>query len=154
MAWTNAATRKRGLDFNAFFGTLSKESTGNERIQKEVLGMDKKEQETKDLMQDLQNESEAIRQSVTIGRLIQDAADREHERAKGTIKILAGLLALSLLINMVVVGAFLWYESQWEYESTTTTTTTVEQDTGTGEGNNIYQSGESAQYHEAERKGE
>ncbi len=137
MVWTNAATRKRGLDFNAFFGILKKESTGNERIQKEVFGMGKKEQETKDLIQELQNESEAIRQSVTIGRLIQDAADREHERAKGTIKILAGLLALSLLINMVVVGAFLWYESQWEYESTTTTTTTQTVDGSDAEINNI-----------------
>lgn len=95
------------------------------------------EQETKDFMQELQNESEAIRQSVVIGRLIQDAADREHERANGIIKILAGLLALSLLINMAIVGAFLWYESQWEYETTTTTTTTQTVDGSDAEINNI-----------------
>lgn len=57
---------------------------------------------------------------------------------------------MSIAVNIIIVGAFLWYESQWEYE-TTTTTTTIEQDTGTGNGNNVYQSGESAQYHEAEK---
>lgn len=107
------------------------------------------------LMQELSNENDAIRQSVIIGRIIQDtadktqqAADKAAERSHRIIKWLAWLLALSIAVNIIIVGAFLWYESQWEYE-TTTTTTTIEQDTGTGNGNNVYQSGESAQYHEA-----
>lgn len=111
------------------------------------------------LMQELSNENDAIRQSVIIGRIIQDtadktqqAADKAAERSHRIIKWLAWLLALSIAVNIIIVGAFLWYESQWEYE-TTTTTTTIEQDTGTGNGNNVYQSGESAQYHEGQKDG-
>lgn len=106
--------------------------------------MDKKEQETKDFMQELQNESEAIRQSVVIGRLIQDAVDRESENAQKDkdrltkiVKIMAWILALSIFINVAIVGAFLWYESQWEYETTTTTTTTQTVDGSDAEINNI-----------------
>lgn len=54
------------------------------------------------------------------------------------------ILAL-IFVNLLEVGLFIWYESQFE-TTTTTTTTTVEQDTGEGNGNNIYQSGERANY--------
>lgn len=87
------------------------------------------------LMQELSNENDAIRQSVIIGRIIQDtadktqqAADKAAERSHRIIKWLAWLLALSIAVNIVIVGAFLWYESQWEYETTTTTTQTVDGD--------------------------
>lgn len=109
------------------------------------------------LMQELSNENDAIRQSVIIGRIIQDtadktqqAADKAAERSHRIIKWLAWLLALSIAVNVVIVGAFLRYESQME---TTTTTTTVEQDTGEGNGNAVYLSGESAQYHEGQKDG-
>lgn len=108
------------------------------------------------LMQELSNENDAIRQSVIIGRIIQDtadktqqAADKAAERSHRIIKWLAWLLALSIAVNIIIVGAFLQYESQME---TTTTTTTVEQDTGTGSGDNVFQSGESAQYHDYQPK--
>lgn len=46
-------------------------------------------------------------------------------------------LIISILVNLVLVGAFLWYESQWEYTTTETTTTTQEVE-GDGAGiNNI-----------------
>lgn len=87
------------------------------------------------LMQELSNENDAIRQSVIIGRIIQDtadktqqAADKAAERSHRIIKWLAWLLALSIAVNIIIVGAFLWYESQWEYETTTTTTQTVDGD--------------------------
>ena len=56
-------------------------------------------------------------------------------------------LMVSILVNLAIVGSFLWYESQWEY-TTTDTETTITQDTGEGNGNNVYQSGENATYHE------
>ena len=87
------------------------------------------------LMQELSNENDAIRQSVIIGRIIQDtadktqqAADKAAERSHRIIKWLVCLLALSVIANIVIVSIFLWYESQWEYETTTTTTQTVEGD--------------------------
>lgn len=33
------------------------------------------------------------------------------------------IIVLSILMNLAIVGVFLWRESQWEYTSTTTTTT-------------------------------
>ena len=110
------------------------------------------------LMQELSNKNDAIRQSVIIGRIIQDtadktqqAADKAAERSHRIIKWLVCLLALSVIANIVIVSIFLWYESQME--TTTTTTTTVEQDTGEGNGNAVYLSGESAQYHEGQKDG-
>ncbi len=101
------------------------------------------------LMQELSNENDALKQSVIIGRIIQDSIDKTVERNHRIIKWLVWLLALSIAVNVIIVGAFLWYESQME---TATTTTTVEQDTGTGNGNAVYLSGESAQYHDYQPK--
>lgn len=69
------------------------------------------------------------------------------DRAKDCKRLWIALI-ISLLINVVIVGAFLWYESQWEY-ATEQICTTVEQDTGEGTGNNVYQAGEYASYSEA-----
>lgn len=55
------------------------------------------------------------------------------------------ILLVSLCVNLLIVGLFLLYESQFT-TTETTVTTTVEQDTGEGEGNNVYQAGENAQY--------
>ena len=33
------------------------------------------------------------------------------------------VLIISILCNLIIVGSFLWYESQWEYTTTETTTT-------------------------------
>lgn len=59
------------------------------------------------LMQELSNENDAIRQSVIIGRIIQDtadktqqAADKAAERSHRIIKWLAWLLALSIAVNI------------------------------------------------------
>lgn len=113
------------------------------------------------LMQELSNENDAIRQSVIIGRIIQDtadktqqAADKAAERSHRIIKWLAWLLALSIAVNIIIVGAFLWYESQWEYETTTTTTQTVEGDSA--EINNVEgnQYKDSASHYEGTEKTE
>lgn len=69
------------------------------------------------------------------------------DRAKDCRRLWIALI-VSLLVNLFIVGAFLWYESQWEY-TTEQVYTTVEQDTGEGAGNNVYQAGEYASYSEA-----
>lgn len=43
-------------------------------------------------------------------------------------------LIVSILINVAIVGSFLWYELQFDYVATTTTEVT--QDTGLGGGEN------------------
>lgn len=106
--------------------------------------MDNKDTNKDKLTKELENENDAMKQSVMVARILADVS-QQYERYFKRMWI---VLIISILTNIALVGSFLWYESQWEYE-TSTTTTTIEQDTGTGNGNNIYQSGESAQYHEA-----
>lgn len=72
--------------------------------------------------------------------------DLLEQKKKENFRLWIVILAL-IAVNLLEVAAFVWYESQFEVTETTTTTT-VEQDTGTGEGNNVYQSGEQAQYNE------
>lgn len=50
-------------------------------------------------------------------------------------------LVISILVNLAIVGGFLWYESQWDYFAETTTD--VVQDTR-GEGSNLLQVGDSS----------
>lgn len=60
------------------------------------------------------------------------------EYKKKESKFLFIVLVISLVVNILEVGAFLWYESQWEYTDTvTTTTTTTTEQSVDGEGGNI-----------------
>ena len=49
------------------------------------------------------------------------------EYKKKETKLLFILLVISFIVNIAQVGAFLWFESQWEFSDTITTTTTTEQ---------------------------
>lgn len=91
-------------------------------------------------LKDLKSEEDALDQSIALNRitltLLQDGT-------KNYKRVWIALM-LSILVNLLLVWSFLWYEGQWELSSTETTTIT--QDSGEGEGNNIYQSGENATY--------
>ena len=69
-----------------------------------------------------------------------------EEKAKEAKRLWIALI-VSILVNAFLVTAFFYYESQFT-TTVDTVTTTVTQDTGEGQGNNIYQSGESATYNE------
>ena len=58
-------------------------------------------------------------QSLAVIQLCRDLL--EHK--KRDTKILLAALIVSLLTNLAIVGAFLWYESGWTYKDTVTTTT-------------------------------
>ena len=58
-------------------------------------------------------------QSLAIIQLCRDLL----EYKKRDTKILFIALIISLLTNLAIVAAFLWYESGWDYTDTTTTTT-------------------------------
>lgn len=73
--------------------------------------------------------------------------DLLEQKKKENFRLWIVILAL-ILVNLVEVGIFFWYESQFETVDTVTETTTVEQDAGEGNGNNVYQAGEHAQYNE------
>lgn len=89
---------------------------------------------------DLLKGKNALDQSIALNRIVMTLLEQNKRRDR----ILSLLLVISILINALIVGGFLWYESQWEV--TTTTTTTITQDSGQGNGNNVYQSGDSAKY--------
>lgn len=84
----------------------------------------------------------ALDQSLALNKVTMSLL---HDRALECKRLWIALI-ISILVNVFTVSAFLWYESQWEY--TTTETTTVTQDTGEGTGNNVYQAGENATYHQ------
>ncbi len=65
---------------------------------------------------------EALSQSIALSDVVKDLLDTT-KRQLNRIYI---ILAISILVNLAIVGAFLWYESQWEYETTETITQTVD----------------------------
>lgn len=92
----------------------------------------------------IKNDPEALDQSIALNRIVIDLLKTRHKEDT-TMK---ALLALSIIVNLIICGIFIAYESQFQTVSTTTTTTEVTQDTGEGEGNNVYQAGENAVYEE------
>lgn len=88
----------------------------------------------------LRKEEDALDQSVALNRIVMTMLESKR-REDFWLRI---ILIISLLVNIVIAGIFVVYESQWQY--TETTTTTVTQDTGEGSGNSVYQAGENANY--------
>lgn len=88
----------------------------------------------------LRKEEDALDQSVALNRIVMTMLESKR-REDFWLRI---ILIIILLVNIVIAGIFVVYESQWQY--TETTTTTVTQDTGEGSGNNVYQAGENANY--------
>ena len=79
-------------------------------------------------MQDYDRKSDELNQSFAVIEICKDLL--EHK--KRDTKILFVSLIISLCMNFAIVGAFLWYESGWEYSDTVTTTTeqVVDRDSG------------------------
>ena len=86
-------------------------------------------------LNDLEKEVDALDQSLALNRLI--IGILEHTKAQ--TKVLAILLAISIIVNAFIVGAFLYYESQFEYtvETTETIYDSSETTTQTGEGDSV-----------------
>lgn len=79
-------------------------------------------------MQGYSKKSDELSQSFAAIEICKDLL--EHK--KRDTKILFVSLIISLCMNFAIVGAFLWYESGWEYSDTVTTTTeqVVDRDSG------------------------
>ena len=86
----------------------------------------------------LKKEEDALDQSLGLNRILLTLIDNQRK----IYKWICILLVISLLCNVAICALFVAYESQFV---TTTETITIEQDTD-GPGNNVYQSGENAQY--------
>lgn len=84
----------------------------------------------------IKEEENALDQSVALNKIITQLLKTKAEENKR----LWIALVISILINLLIVGGFLWYESQWEY---TTTTTEVVQDSEDS-GSNVLQVGDNS----------
>lgn len=85
-------------------------------------------------------EKKELDQSVALNRIVLNMLESKRKE-DFWLRI---ILIISILTNIVISCIFIGYESQFTTEKTITTTVT--QDTGEGEGNNVYQSGEHANY--------
>ena len=92
-----------------------------------------------DELRELKKNPDALEQSVGLNRILLTLIDG----LKKTQRWMCILLVISILCNVLICAIFVAYESQF---TTATETITIEQDSGEGSGNNVYQSGENAQY--------
>lgn len=92
-----------------------------------------------DQLRNMKKNSDALDQSIGLNRILLTLIDNQ----KRTQRWMCILLVVSLLCNVAISAIFVAYESQF---TSTTETTTVTQDSGDGDSNNVYQSGENAQY--------
>ena len=78
-------------------------------------------------LKNLKKEDGALDQSIALNKITMKLL---HDRAADCKRLWIALV-ISILVNLALVGAFLWYESQWEYTTTETDSevTTVTQDT-------------------------
>lgn len=80
-------------------------------------------------LRELKGEQGALNQSIALNKITMKLL---HDRAADCKRLWIALV-ISILVNLFIVGSFLWYESQWDYTTNTTETTTVTQDTGGGD---------------------
>ena len=73
-------------------------------------------------------ENEALEQANALNKITLEMLKQQRENNK---RIFVALI-ISILVNLCIVGGFLWYESQWEY-TTTTESTITQNDTVTQE---------------------
>lgn len=64
-------------------------------------------------------EDTIVNQSLALVDIVKDLLATTKKRLNRVYVV----LIISILSNLVIIGAFLWYESQWTYETTETTTT-------------------------------
>ena len=80
-----------------------------------------------DALGKIKEEEDALDQSVALNKIVMQLLKTKAQENKR----LWIALVISILVNLCIVGGFLWYESQWEYTTTTTTEVTQEsEDTG------------------------
>ncbi len=84
----------------------------------------------------IREEENALDQSVALNKIVTQLLKTKAQENKR----LWIALVISILVNLLIVGGFLWYESQWEY---TTTTTEVVQDSEDS-GSNVLQVGDNS----------
>ena len=70
---------------------------------------------------------DALEQSIALTEIVKDLLNSTKKHLNRVYVI----LIISILANLIIVGAFLWYESQFTYEKETTVTQTVDGENST-----------------------
>lgn len=83
--------------------------------------------------QEIKNEKDALEQYSALTHIVLDMLKSK----KRECRMFFIALICSLVINVIIVVAFLYYESQWEYTDTITTTTEQEVSGTDSEINNV-----------------
>lgn len=65
---------------------------------------------------------DALEQSIALTEVVKDLLKSTKQHLNRVYIV----LIISILSNLIIVGAFLWYESQFTYEKETTVTQTVD----------------------------
>lgn len=80
-----------------------------------------------DALVKIKEEENALDQSVALNKIVMQLLKTKAQENKR----LWIALVISILVNLAIVGGFLWFNSQWEYTTTTTEVTQESEDTGT-----------------------
>lgn len=78
----------------------------------------------KNILNKIKQEEDALNQYEALTHIVFDML----EAKKKECKLFFIAFIISVCVNVVIVGGFLWYESQWERSITETVTTTTEQE--------------------------
>lgn len=71
--------------------------------------------------------NDALEQSIALTEIVKDLLQSTKQHLNRVYVV----LIISILVNLIIVGAFLWYESQFTYEKETTVTRTVDGENST-----------------------
>jgi len=85
----------------------------------------------------IKEQEDALDQSIALNKIVMQLL---KTKAKESKRLWIALIT-SILVNLAIVGGFLWYESQWEYTTTTTTEVTQESE---DDGLNLLQVGDNS----------
>lgn len=66
---------------------------------------------------DAKDKDETLKQSMALTDIVKDLLDT----TKAHLNRVYIILALSIIVNLLIVAGFLWYNSQFDYDETVTT---------------------------------
>lgn len=83
---------------------------------------------------DAKDKDETLKQSMALTDIVKDLLDT----TKAHLNRVYIILALSIIVNLLIVAGFLWYNSQFDYDETVTTkTVTTQEIDGNSDINNV-----------------
>ena len=76
----------------------------------------------KNFKDEIKDKEDALEQYSALTHIVWDLCEAKKKESR----LFLVALLVSLFINVLIVGMFIWYELQWEYQETITTVTEQE----------------------------